>query len=91
MKAQLHKFLFPVEHAQLRDIDDVERHYRALVGTLFRTPQKESEWMQRFVDLDYDYRALEKQHVDQNIENMTLARENRALKDRLLGWTRFSG
>jgi len=91
MRARLHKFLFPAEHAQLRDITEVERHYRSLVSTLFRTPQKESEWIQRFVDLDYDYRALEKQHQDQNIENMTLERENRAMKDRLLGWTRFNG
>lgn len=90
MRAKLHKFLFPAEHAQLRDITEVEHHYRSLVNTLFRTPQPESAWMQKFVNLDYDYRALEKHFADLSYANLELTREIHAMKDRLLGWERFS-
>ena len=42
-----------------------------------------------FTDLDADYRALEKTATALRRENLTLARENQALKDRMLGWDRL--
>lgn len=42
-----------------------------------------------FADLDADYRALEKTATVLRRENLTLARENQALKDRMLGWDRL--
>lgn len=39
-----------------------------------------------FVNLDSDYRALEKENSELRIKNMTLEKENHLLKFRLMGW-----
>ena len=69
------------------------RHAAALYASLHGADLRpgancDTELHHKFVQLDKDYMALEKQYADISYQNMELARENRAMKDRILGWER---
>lgn len=84
------------ELAALRTEIGQHRHAAALYASLHGADLRpgancDTELHHKFVQLDNDYRALEKLYADISYQNMELTRENRAMKDRMLGWERFSG
>jgi hypothetical protein len=78
MKKWLFRILFP----QLRRCETV-RGSTARVWAKFRTLQRppldENEWVSKFVALDRDYTALEKEVAELRVENRCLKRDIRQL------------
>lgn len=47
--------------AEFRAEREAKERYGRLISSMFRTPQKDSEWFDRFITLEKDYQGLEKE------------------------------
>jgi hypothetical protein len=63
LRMRLLRVLFPCEHNELlttrHDLADINRRYGSMVGSLMRTPQPDTPWMDKFLALEKEFVALE--------------------------------
>lgn len=83
------------ENAASRREIEQRRHTAALYASLHGADLNpgancDTELHHKFVALENDYRALEKEVSALRIQNLLLERDNRGLRDRLLGWARLT-
>jgi hypothetical protein len=85
MRSWLFHKLFPRQRALLMYAakiaaeGELGREYRKKFATLQRSPLDESQWVSKFVALDRDYTALEKEVAELRVENWCLKRDIRKL------------
>jgi hypothetical protein len=72
MKRWLFRLLFP-KHDAAKPLDKLRREYERKMSTLQRSPLDESMWVRKFVALDGDYKALEKEVSELRVRNMYLS------------------
>ena len=73
MRRLLFRLLFP-KHDAAKPLEELRREYERKCSTLQRSPLDESAWVRKFVALDADYRALEKEAAELKVANWTLTR-----------------
>jgi hypothetical protein len=78
MKKWLFRILFP-NYDAAKPLEDLRREYGRKFRTLQRSPLDENEWVSKFVALDRDYTALEKEVAELRVENGCLKRDIRQL------------
>ena len=78
MRSWLFRLLFP-KHDAAKPLEDLRREYERKCSTLQRSPLDESAWVRKFVALDADYRALEKEAAELRVENWSLKMQLRKL------------
>jgi len=78
MRSWLFRLLFP-KHDAAKPLEDLRREYERKCSTLQRSPLDESAWVRKFVALDADYRALEKEVAELRVHNWALTRQLEAL------------
>jgi hypothetical protein len=76
MKSWIFRLLFPNVHAILKHheahVESLTRYYQKALSSLQRSPLDESQWVSKFVALDRDYMALEKEVTELRVENIGL-------------------
>jgi len=78
MRSWLFNLLFPRQRAMMfhaaKIVAEAEigREFRKKMSTMFRSPLDESTWIRKFVTLDADYDALEKEVGELRLENLGL-------------------
>jgi hypothetical protein len=73
MKDWLFRKLFPEQYARSAYLDFELSRAQVKFSTLQRSPLDESEWVRKFVALDGDYMALEKEASELRIRNLYLS------------------
>jgi hypothetical protein len=87
MNSWLFRLMFPRQRALMWDAarqnakQELGALYEKKFSTLQRSPIDESKWVARFVALDEDYEALEKETAEARIENAYLKMQLRKLED----------
>ncbi len=69
------------ETIEYRMQQKVARDYAALVASTIRSNPENKEWSSRFVSLENDYKALEKEVSQERVRNIVLARQVSKLLD----------
>jgi hypothetical protein len=72
---------FPTEYLEWKYRYNHTRNYDMLVSTLIRSHPEEKEWSSRFVALENDYKALERECADLRVKNVELVIEKRTLAE----------
>jgi cell division protein FtsB len=79
----LFRLLFPKQYTALRYAQNrlavIESEFQRKFSSFQRSPLDESQWVSKFVALDRDYMALEKEVAELRVENWCLKRDIRKL------------
>jgi hypothetical protein len=82
VKEFLFKTLFPFEYREWKyRYNHTQTNYDMLVSTLIRSNPENSEWSSRFVALEKDYQALEKEVSEVYLDLFHARRQVRKLLD----------